>query len=834
MVDDTFFHRREGFCCGNTIIHFSDSEHNELKCCQGSTPYNDTTQVCCGAQVRPAGHGVECCGESTYNSNSQACCPAGPSNILQPFDISPTSRHDCCGNEGPYDPNSELCCKSGGGEAVIRHVGQTSITESQCCGLNVINSVDTMCCNGVQRQRNPFYECCGSEIYNVSAQVCSGGRVFDIGTKGHAKLCGETPYNPDNQHCCGGEVHDIGHGACCARAGAYNPNSQHCCRRINDIPYIGGITKCCGRESYLESSHVCCGEQLYKRASGVECCANVMYNTSTQLCCGSAVVEKSSENDQCCGLDSYNPLSQTCCGGSVKAGMGECCYVNSEETQLYNSKTETCCQAYDPRSHRVTGQVHGRGQARDKCCGIALLEEDQLCTSENVRVHKKSPNDNAVCETNPQHPITYNTTTEICTREGVLMKPDTPQCLGRSYNNETSICCHGHLHFRMGQDTECCSVLTYNSRSQSCFLDMVFDVNPMYAHPCGDKLFDNRTHMCYQNFLIRDRSEALEYPEVCGVTAGALIPYRPDQHECCRDKLIGAGLTCCDGSSWYTPGTALTEGACCPRPDGHSVGYNSQSQLCCNGHIHPRNGQNVQCCGDTTYDNSEDLCCDGNLYKREGQDLICTGGVAHLHAEIVCDGVKHAVRPNGVCCGRSLINSVSQICCQGVGYEKTSPDMKCCGRVPYSDTEKLCCETSLFNIGSKSECCGSSSYDPTTHTCHKLRGESFLFRDANHADPLVCEEGNYDVTRHTCCDGLLHLNVVNGQCCGVQVVHNPDTHLCCNGRIHRKQYSDTGCCGGNLYNSNIYTCCGGKTLWQYSQLFQCCRDNITSITEPCN
>eukprot|EP00057_Strongylocentrotus_purpuratus_P019401 XP_011673875.1 PREDICTED: uncharacterized protein LOC105442915 isoform X1 [Strongylocentrotus purpuratus] len=815
-VSGTHYFHGQQICCGNTLRNITP----DLQCCNSQQFYNETTQTCCGAEV-------------VDMSEGKVCCP-GPNNRLQGF---PGFGGDpkCCGISGPYYPERELCCEVGREQSIIRE--RPSGREMECCGLNSMDASTHMCCNKEQIQREPLLECCGSGTYNVTTEICCKGVAVPRGLNGGYECCGVQAYNPENEFCCFGAIRGLGQGKCCTGDNQkflkYQPGKQSCCKpEVSSVPEISGIQQCCGKKAYLTSSKMCCKENLVDREEDLECCGSDTYNTRTHLCCHDSILLKRTTTDQCCASLRFDPTTHTCCGQQVVSSVGKCCLLTADTFGVYNER-QTCCGVMDWNASTYTGHIYDVPTSPHLCCGAQLQGADQLC-EKNVLIEKSNLNHDEVCwYYNGDDEMTYTTFNKEQTycdiRDGVTaISPGHQLCGSGTYNPESQLCCDNHIHDNA--DKACCGFNAYDKSSQSCLLGNVFDDIPeIYAGKCRDKAFNNQTDTCDVNFEIRPISEVEEYPERCGTE-----PFNPVDHECCNRELIGPGFTCCGGiRAWDTPGTSLGEGKCCKSSDGSSKGYNDQTHICCQGEVHVKSGQ-AECCGSDAYDpaDASSMCCGDRLYAVTGGKTECTGTSPHRSDQIVCDGVVHPASPDKVCCGKSLINLDNHVCCEHIPYIKESQDTQCCGKVSYDRSNKTCCGVSLYkSLATEQQCCGNMYYDISDEVCHQTGEDLYVFR-SDDAD-MVCSEGTYNSTKHTCCQGILHKHIANGQCCGNSVVRNLDEEVCCGGEVKRREGRHTECCGGRMFNPNVYQCCGRRIMPIYSSYRQCCNNQIIRAIKEC-
>lgn len=125
-------------------------------------------------------------------------------------------------------------------------------------------------------------------------------------------------------------------------------------------------------------------------------------------------------------------------------------------------------------------------------------------------------------------------------------------------------------------------------------------------------------------------------------------------------------------------------------------------------------------------------------------------------------------------------------------------------------------------------CCNNQAIDPATTTCRLQGGQEYGY-SLEQANSSSCQEGAFDNTQDTCCDGVLHVEITNGRCCGVEIVRDPEKEVCCGGKLQQLWYHNSICCDGKLFDGNHYTCCGNKPLHTFGQ--KCCSGRIVTMYE---
>lgn len=194
------------------------------------------------------------------------------------------------------------------------------------------------------------------------------------------------------------------------------------------------------------------------------------------------------------------------------------------------------------------------------------------------------------------------------------------------------------------------------------------------------------------------------------------------------------------------------------------------------------NFQVMLCCGDSAYDPSRFRCLPNNVTQA-----------------IPSDNANPGV------CGDAIIDLSRQVCCRGRPQERRTGITLCCGSNTYNAITEVCCEgTVLPDPRDGSQCCGRRLYQP--------------------ADQVCCN-GNL-VTRPDTTFPF-SLPFPGYQCCGQELITNPNNQLCCNG-IARRDFGSSGerkqyrCCGNEAYNFRNQTCCEGRIVDGFN--VRCCGD----------
>ncbi|XP_022081493.1 uncharacterized protein LOC110974270 isoform X2 [Acanthaster planci] len=772
-------------CCGREAIPIYDKR----QCCGGRVVYNPETQMCCGNNVyRKSEDFNTCCGNYPINARRDTCCHVvGSSGMTS---MPSKGKGQCCGLDFTFDPEIQMCCLS--------QTENTTVSEVVSKGENVA--------------------CCGGRSYITLHQICCGGIVYNR-TSGRTECCGRTTYNPDNEHCCAGALFPIGHGKCCGDR-AYHPSRASCCLGVvqHGLPEVAGLQRCCGPRSYLDTESICCSGELHRKTHhGLECCGKDAFSSNTHLCCAGNIRQKAASSDACCGGLSYNPSTETCCtstdhetgGQTFPLAGGRCCYTGHGGIVAYDPSKATCCagngnEVFYPDVPANTSV----------CCGEYLLRQDtHLCDAMSGHpVRKTSLADDRVCSNrNWRRSQTFNSITQICHRGRIRSKNrvnNLSGCGPYTLDPDSEICCMGRIHpnrDRHGNPRFCCrySTHSYVPQRQTCCSGRVDNIPEQTSKCCRNKAYDNATHTCDRNGMVRQTSEMVLFPLLCGSK-----PFHPSEHECCGEVLIGRGQTCCRGHVYETGDSPLGEGQCC----NGIRGYNPYRDICCGGVVHENIKQGTLCCGSDSWDphESHEICCEGRLQSSSGGfRRSCSGGTAYnALTETVCNGVVHP-RPNSNCCGKFVYDDSTEICCGGNVYSKETSHTRCCGAVAYnpSDRQLRCCDGSLHSDASDSRCCGNQLFSPSSqHCCFDMKQNATYILSA--AGYRNCHSLHLDGSAmHVYCRGRTHAASPNGECCGDAYIPDNQTQMCCHGNIVSRQFGQNSmCCNGTVVDSTVTEC----------------------------
>ncbi|KAJ8044363.1 Galaxin [Holothuria leucospilota] len=749
-------------CCGNEGPY----ELATHGCCNGQI-YDKEEEICCNDdELYSKSEGDTCCGNVPYDPMMSTCCMG---------QVKP-GIGKCCGND-IYQPSTELCCQTIEGSVV--HTPDShdfSLGAVQCCGTDTYRPADELCCNMVVYTKySASLKCCDTTAYNENTEICCQGTVSLRGTANGC--CGPHPYNDDDEVCCDDELIPFqGHGSCCDDE-PYNKEISSCPTLYGltgvievNVPEIPGITMYhygSNLTAYLSTEQFECGGSLhYYDEDATDCCAGAITYSSTQyLCCTSkmytAVVRKGSPNAMCCGEQSYNPETEGCC----------------HEHELYDLSTQQCCPESGVRGMTVN------------CYDVPSCSvergNDRICTIGNG-------------SSNDSRSVTYNSKNAVCTSSGVAaVTPGLASCGEIIYRTSQELCCQDELFpkFIYGKERQCCQSLfdrkVFVPAFETCYKGRIFPIPTNESRICGGHLYDSRYDGCDVVGRIRRREEILEKPDACYNDQTGLFYFNKLHHSCCAGHLIVAGHTCCDVSS-----------ECC-QPNERQ-GYNTETHMCCDGNLMIKKKGHV-CCGTQTYDgrDSSQLCCLNELHDSHNGKVRCEGETITgrlAENQIICRGNIYTGN-NIECCGAEKYDLEEEICCRDFKYPKASDNLQCCGSVAYdSSDDVLCCGGSLYQNPYPSEgCCGNVTFDLISETCCTTGGSKFV---TSQAAEQCCSNGEeFDSSLHTCCDGLIHKYIADGECCGNQVIRDVNREFCCDGRLVH-HHGDKKCCHGQPISLN--------------------------------
>lgn len=794
--ESTQYNPATELCCSGWV-YIKENSHSQ--CCN-TFVFNSQTEVCCNGHISTQTGGLtECCGLVPYDPSSATCCVFNGNSTLY------AGRGSCCGNQGLYDPSQEVCCSSYTDNVFKVH---TPLSSERCCGSELYDAHLETCCN--EKILHGVGNCCGSSVCDDSKEICCEGTVHPKPSN-EAACCGNLVINQRTSTCCYGRVYNITDGECCGYE-AFQPSSSSCCYNVinYNIPQLPGIQRCCGSQSYLSTEQICCSGVLFPKEEHSECCGNVAFDTSTHLCCGEwynpVIVEKKSSSTSCCGQVTYEPETETCCKRTNQVFPtpgGRCCIMENGQEEMYDPRSGVCC------SYMFSETFYEGISSFDNttvCCGTYLLEEHQLCDWINlVPVVKSSPSDDMVCSgITADDSQTYNALSMICSHGTLIPLQSTETVCGNQVMDErTEICCGGSfVHARYDENNEerqCCegSFFPYTPSKQICCSSMIYDIPEDEGRCCGYRGYSFLTEVCEGNSIVKPIGK----PDICGYHF-----YSRKNHFCCGDQeLIGPGYTCCNGNSFNTGTENINGGGCCG-----GIGYNPVTHICCGSKIHERTSRDLDCCGNgtfSTHQKEDHICCNGALQRTHHGRIQCQGTTAfNPDRETVCDGVRYPVL-HGTCCGSSLMDAETEICCEGTAFPKSSStSLACCGSIAYDseDPSKVCCQDVLHHNGDGKACCGTHVYNPKLQQCCGNNDLHYLYAKQEHHH--CCGILLYNSTKHQCCAGTLLSFHADVPCCGNDISTRVDT-LCCEGHPVRKVFgASSKCCGRNVYDQTTQEC----------------------------
>eukprot|EP00057_Strongylocentrotus_purpuratus_P022658 XP_011677132.1 PREDICTED: uncharacterized protein LOC100892964 [Strongylocentrotus purpuratus] len=786
-------------CCGGNIY---DVERGDRPLCCGDGIYNPKDEICCGGEVKSRSEGERCCGFTQwYNADTSICCG-------HHVHLSKNGRFECCGS-AKYNTAEDTCCP-------VEEEGDITMTTlpgvGQCCGNRVIDPRREICCNGMAHEKtDSLTQCCGNSTYNKMTEMCCDN---------------QSPYTPHSQLCCDGHVHSSDNGAQCCGSESYLASQSSCCHNnlFRGIPELPNVQACCGEVSFFKTNHICCQSTLYERGENVGCCGQDTYDSSTELCCGFAdestsIFEKSSPSEECCGLSTYDPTSQTCCEMASRSFDdivgGECCGTDPDHVQAFDPSQATCCRGLQGEflHHVPTGEA--------QCCDSSILSPIELCDPVGkYPVVKTVETDDAIC-----FDVTYNTATQVCMEDGSIedLSRNLAVCGIELYDPTAEVCCDDFIRGRFdenGYERECCpgTTISFIPALQTCCMATVRDIPTAESGCCRNQAYSTSTHMCDPRGIIRPLDEVADHPELCGN-----IPYHPDEYVCCGQRLLGAGEICCMGYP-----ARLLEGS----QDGECCGlyaFDPTTEMCCNGIVHMTANSDVFCCGyDLLTDPDNQICCDGYLRERHGGRDGCDGQAAfNPITETVCNGWVFPLS-HGDCCDGQAYDDTNHICCNGNIHTRTSERTECCGTQIYEtdDLISVCCNGHLSQGQAGLACCGDMTYDPRAESC--CMNDLFPFTQSRMAEPIMscCDADTYQSSQHTCCGGVEHKFISDGECCGIDIIRNPEEEICCGGKVWPRYPGEIAeCCGGELIDANYQTCCNDIILY-LGDSTECCGGSV--------
>ncbi|XP_046564088.1 galaxin-like isoform X2 [Haliotis rubra] len=480
-----------------------------------------------------AGYGIKEC----YINDTWV--PVPPGKMCCQGTLEPQEDKDCCYGKDSnhvYYPRHNICCE---GRVMPRYIKDSGrrvertccnnkalvINETmQCCGDEVVNRHDTLCCHDEDNPgkvathvSGPYFSCCGIKVIDVRVQQCGWMKGKELPVQPHHQVCGRQHINLRTHKCCLGRVHDVPH---------LNPHN---------IGELNPDVRCCGQTVYNTSRQECCpGSSLVgtvvDRAEHLACCGQGFPDTRHQLCCMGRAVTKTSPQDKCCGPQSYNPRTHSCCGNTP-----------------FNTLTHYCCSG-------SLSQPLRKGQ---DCCGGFPIVRHQLCCFGTTPVNISSTQDDSCCRKDSTI-RTYNSTLKSCNHYTgdieTRISPLDDTCEGTHYLPDEAVCCDGQVHhFPPGDTLGCCrwhsKQTVYSETSQMC---------------CKGHLHNVSSH------------EA----ECCRTQAYKLYSGHNPCLACTQEDVLPPHQMCCTNQTYHT---WYDGDACC----GH-VPYFSQEYTCCNGQVRSR------------------------------------------------------------------------------------------------------------------------------------------------------------------------------------------------------------------------------------------------------
>ena len=174
-------------------------------------------------------------------------------------------------------------------------------------------------------------------------------------------------------------------------------------------------------------------------------------------------------------------------------------------------------------------------------------------------------------------------------------------CRGKTYHPYTEICCGGELFKRQGHHDACCHGNPYAS----------------------DRL------VCCNGLILPKTTAGCDIPSVC-----RLSPIR----------FLTKAQACC-GGVLYPLSKAETHGCC-----KNVAPFKYDKEICCSGTVHPKRGNDTQCCGTRAYQSDTQLCCAGEISEKTRQ------GCPRLNATMVdickkSPGPRFFPKAGYGCCG---------------------------------------------------------------------------------------------------------------------------------------------------------------------------------------
>jgi len=467
----------------------------------------------------------------------------------------------------------------------------------------------------------------------------------------------------------------------------------------------------------------------------------------------------------------YSKCESICCGGALSPmGVGVRCCGTEQNGQVSND-TQLCC------SYGNEYKVYAKVYDNDFCCGLDRF--DQTLYSDGMN-----------CCNNPQNvPKTFNTRTEMCCEGNVSFVGSTAygSCCGKEgYDRREASCpCNvGPALYGAGRNAGCCRsrygrrMENYNQETEGCCEGSAYSLDHEFC--CGNRVGDIKTQYCCNDKLNNKPADAGEgLLSCCQLDDGSQVGYDPESQICCDNRVQEVEeddeAICC-GNEVFS--VSVSGDSCCVGADGNATAYDSRTQVCCGGNV----GHGDGCCHNTPYFPGKQLCCHGTV-----------GG--HDYKWPSCCGATPFDAYTQTCCGTSVFEN-PKIPGPLPGMNQTSHFTRCCGDyadestlAPYDYLHGICCGDAIHDVDADSfgtaECCGLGKIDSEAEICCDYVSAPRLYGD----DTGCCGELAYDQTDSICCNGNIRsLGGVareNAVCCGDGCIDGA-AYYCCAGRQYSK------------------------------------------------
>lgn len=324
-------------------------------------------------------------------------------------------------------------------------------------------------------------------------------------------------------------------------------------------------------------------------------------------------------------------------------------------------------------------------------------------------------------------------------------------------------------------------------------------------------------------YFVASNSNTMTWRE-CRVKA-----HKDSRKECCILKHGHVQLIerdtqmCCNGEVFrHSP-----NGRCCYNPtNDDSVFYNKNEKKCCAGNLHDiADGNAHQCCGEELYNNKTQLCCQIDhemrisyrVYEKKKYPICpiyyCNKEPYEKTQKNCCNDKLIPVKANHDCCGNSLYNKKTQVCCDGRKHQKHGESEKCCGKM-YLREDEDCCGVAIIKPPEK--CCGEKTYNSSQHKC---TADSKIVT----LETLLCDNREYNTDTQLCCGSfaMTKRNQGDNECCKPRghkpgTTFNNKTMVCDGGKLR----STVRC--GKQHTPDKYTCCNNYAYNQPAENSVCC------------